>query len=168
MHDLVPVDQDAGLLVGSSVMSDSCLVLGIISGQCAQSLTGTTTWLVLPSCTTGWHQPRCGFKAMQHPQLCGDHVDLPPPFPSNLRIKHALPRVAPCLPASFAPLPPGSPGYDPSTLHIPPAALAAMSDFGRQFWVRPAGTCSTQGDAQEDQQHPFPLSLTCISSNSEH
>lgn len=30
----------------------------------------------------------------------------------------------------------GSPGFDPSTLFIPPAALSAMSEFGRQFWVR--------------------------------
>jgi hypothetical protein len=29
----------------------------------------------------------------------------------------------------------GTPGFDPSTLYIPPAALSAMSDFGRQFWV---------------------------------
>ncbi|WIA19151.1 hypothetical protein OEZ85_003799 [Tetradesmus obliquus] len=33
----------------------------------------------------------------------------------------------PCAPA-------GSPGYDPSTLLIPPAALASMSEFMRQFW----------------------------------
>lgn len=34
----------------------------------------------------------------------------------------------------FALFPAGSPGYDPSTLHIPPEALAAMSEFPRQFW----------------------------------
>jgi hypothetical protein len=28
----------------------------------------------------------------------------------------------------------GSPGYDPSSLLIPPAALASMSEFPRQFW----------------------------------
>lgn len=30
--------------------------------------------------------------------------------------------------------PPGHPEYDPTTLHIPPDALKAMSNFERQFW----------------------------------
>ncbi|KAI8475530.1 MAG: muts domain V-domain-containing protein [Monoraphidium minutum] len=29
---------------------------------------------------------------------------------------------------------PGEAGYDPSTLHVPAAALAAMSEFNKQFW----------------------------------
>jgi hypothetical protein len=33
-----------------------------------------------------------------------------------------------CMPVA------GSPGYDPSTLFIPLAALASMSEFPRQFW----------------------------------
>jgi hypothetical protein len=28
----------------------------------------------------------------------------------------------------------GQPGYDPSTLHLPPAALKALNAFSRQFW----------------------------------
>ena len=33
------------------------------------------------------------------------------------------------------PPPSGEPGYDPSTLHIPAAALAAMTEFNKQYWA---------------------------------
>ena len=51
-------------------------------------------------------------------------------------LRHASPR-RPSPPLSSSPSPhacAGEPNYDPSTLHVPAAALAAMSDFVRQFW----------------------------------
>jgi hypothetical protein len=31
--------------------------------------------------------------------------------------------------------PPGEPGYDPSTLHVPAAALRDMTEFNKQYWA---------------------------------
>lgn len=44
-------------------------------------------------------------------------------------------RLSALQPVRPRPCPPGHPDYDPTTLLVPQAALAAMTPFGRQFWA---------------------------------